>query len=124
MLIMCQTYTDAPDCSASRPAKRRKTEDAELTDASELKLEALQLLRRSRLISENGIGATWGEPVDIVSADAAIRAWRPIQAWPDHCRVSHHACHSFIDASFCASSEWIVVNRYVMLLCRSMCWSC
>lgn len=42
-------------------------------------MEALHLLRRSRVISENGIGGTWGEPDEIVAADAAIRAWRPIQ---------------------------------------------
>ena len=41
----------------------------------------MQLLRKSRLISENGIGAVWGQPQeDIIAADAAIRAWRPIQA--------------------------------------------
>ncbi|EIE20408.1 hypothetical protein COCSUDRAFT_67348 [Coccomyxa subellipsoidea C-169] len=65
--------------------KRRKTE---LTDSAigygssweERRTEALALLRRSRLISEEGIGATWGEPAtDIKSASAAIRAWRPIQ---------------------------------------------
>lgn len=46
----------------------------------ERRAEALAVLRRSRLISEEGIGATWGEPAtDIKSASAAIRAWRPIQ---------------------------------------------
>ncbi|BDA50767.1 probable E3 ubiquitin-protein ligase SHPRH [Coccomyxa sp. Obi] len=65
--------------------KRRKTEDSEAAAAAgatpeERQAEALALLRRSRLISEEGIGATWGEPnPDIISANAAIRAWRPIQ---------------------------------------------
>ncbi|CAL8465161.1 g4696 [Coccomyxa elongata] len=76
--------TDEEGTPSSPDRKRRKTEDSEAAAAGgtpeERQAEALALLRRSRLISEDGIGATWGEPnPDIISASAAIRAWRPIQ---------------------------------------------
>lgn len=77
--------TDEEGTLSGPDRKRRKTEDSEAAAAAgdtpkERQAEALALLRRSRLISEEGIGATWGEPnPDIISASAAIRAWRPIQ---------------------------------------------
>ena len=67
-----------------KPRKRKAAGEAggdgDPFSPEEAQTEALQLLRKSRLVSEHGIGALWGEPVEnIISADAAIRAWRPIQ---------------------------------------------
>jgi len=91
-LLVCRS--DGDDGSPAGPErKRRKTEPPDAAAAmsvGERRAEALAVLRRSRLISEEGIGATWGEPAtNIQSATAAIRAWRPIQvrtsaqAYPD-----------------------------------------
>lgn len=71
--------------SSAKAGQKRKGSDARDglagISADEARAEAAQLLRKSRLVSESGIGAVWGEPQeDIKAADAAIRAWRPIQA--------------------------------------------
>ena len=42
-------------------------------------MEALQLLRKSYVISQNGIQGTWGEEATFVLNANAIRAWRPIE---------------------------------------------
>ncbi len=98
--------TDEEGTPSGPDRKRRKTEDSEAAAAAaaagdtpeERQAEALALLRRSRLISEEGIGATWGEPnPDIISASAAIRAWRPIQVQP--CCVVHFLTCSSYQAS-------------------------
>ena len=42
-------------------------------------MEALQLLRKSYVVSQNGIQGTWGEEATFVLNANAIRAWRPIE---------------------------------------------
>ncbi len=74
---------DGEQPSTPKKARKRKAGDGDAAplSAEDALLEAAKLLRQSRLVSEHGIGALWGEPVqDIIAADAAIRAWRPIQA--------------------------------------------
>ena len=76
-------FADGDETPQGPDRKRRKSEATEAAAGpswEERRAEALALLQKSRLISEEGIGATWGEPAtDIKAASAAIRAWRPIQ---------------------------------------------
>ena len=64
------------------PRKRKKGEEgvAEPRDPQELRLEALQLLRKSYAVSQHGIQGTWGEEASFILPANAIRAWRPIEA--------------------------------------------
>ena len=75
----CWSFAEEPK---ETPRKRKKGEDgaAEPRDPQELRLEALQLLRKSYVISQNGIQGTWGEEATFVLPANAIRAWRPIEA--------------------------------------------
>ena len=63
------------------PRKRKKTDDGatEAQGPEELRMEALQLLRKSYIVSQNGIQGTWGEEATFVLNANAIRAWRPIE---------------------------------------------
>ena len=67
------------------PRKRKRADDgaAEAKSPEELRLEALQLLRKSYVISQNGIQGTWGEEATFVLNANAIRAWRPIEVPSD-----------------------------------------
>ena len=63
------------------PQKRKRADDgaAEAQSPEELRMEALQLLRKSYVVSQNGIQGTWGEEATFVLNANAIRAWRPIE---------------------------------------------
>ena len=84
-MISLTPAVDRGEPSSPKAGNKRKGSDARDSlagfSADDARHEAAQMLRKSRLVSENGIGAVWGEPQeDIKAADAAIRAWRPIQA--------------------------------------------
>lgn len=67
------------------PRKRKRADDgaAEAKRPEELRLDALQLLRKSYMVSQNGIQGTWGEEATFVLNANAIRAWRPIEVSSD-----------------------------------------
>ena len=78
-------YTIGTGEAKETPRKRKKADEgaAEAKSPEELRLEALQLLRKSYVISQNGIQGTWGEEATFVLNANAIRAWRPIEVLPN-----------------------------------------